>query len=245
VQLDWFFGLKPAAAPDDHWLVVGPRRLRLWLIRNRRARRYVLRLRPDGAARVTVPRGGSLAEAKRFAERNVSRLERQLLRQALRPKQPETWPAGTEILFRGELVRLQPGTNGGGGAICFGTEVVAVADPHGDLRPAIERHLRRLAARELPARVLELAALNRLPVRRVTVRNQRSRWGSCSRRGTISLNWRLVQTPPSVSDYLVIHELAHLAQMNHSRRFWQVVARLCPHYREAERWLKRHSNLLA
>lgn len=126
----------------------------------------------------------------------------------------------------------------------FGAETVTMADATGDLRPAIERHLRRLAARELPPRVLELAALHRLPARRVTIRNQRSRWGSCSRRGTISLNWRLVQTPPFVRDYLVLHELAHLKEMNHSRRFWHEVACLCPDYRAAERWLKQHSRLL-
>jgi predicted metal-dependent hydrolase len=127
----------------------------------------------------------------------------------------------------------------------FGSEAVPIADANGDLRPAVERHLRQLAARELPPRVLELAALHNLPVRRVTVRNQRSRWGSCSRRGTVSLNWRLVQAPGSVRDYLVLHELAHLKEMNHSRRFWSEVARLCPEFAEAERWLKQHSSLLA
>jgi predicted metal-dependent hydrolase len=142
-------------------------------------------------------------------------------------------------------MRLEMGVEEGSGLIRFGPEVVRLASATGDLRPAIERHLRQLAAQELPPRVLELAALHQLPVRRVTVRNQRSRWGSCSRRGTISLNWRLVQVPPSVRDYLVLHELAHLKEMNHSRRFWNEVARLCPDFREAERWLKQHSSLLA
>ncbi len=230
--------------PDDDWVVTGTRPVRLCFVRNRRARRYILRLRPDGAARVTVPRGGSLAEARRFVERNVPWLEQQLLRQALRPRGPATWSAGTEILFRGERVRLEPGVNGQARLIHLGSEVVPVGDAAGDLRPAIERHLRRIAAQELPARVFELAALHGLPVRRVTVRNQRSRWGSCSRRGTISLNWRLVQTPVSVRDYLVLHELAHLREMNHSHRFWNEVARICPGFREAEKWLKQHSGLL-
>ena len=245
MQLEWLFGPKKAAPAEEHWLVVGTRRVRLWFVRNRRARRYVLRLRPDGAARVTVPRGGSLAEAKRFAERNAAWLEQQLLRQALRPHRPANWLVGTEILFRGERVRLEPGDNVATGLIRFGGEVVRVADAAGDHRPAIERHLRKLASQELPARVFELAALHKLPARRVTVRNQRSRWGSCSRRGTISLNWRLVQTPIFVRDYLVLHELAHLKEMNHSRRFWNEVERLCPGFREAERWLKHHSGLLA
>ena len=245
VQFEWLFGPKPSAPLDDDWLVAGSRRVRLCFVRNRRARRYILRLRPDGAARVTVPRGGSLAEAKKFAERNTAWLEHQLLRQAMHPRGPLPWSLGTEIFFRGQGMRLESGPNGEADLIRFGGEVVAVADAGGDLRPAIEQHLRRLAAQELPARVFELAALHQLAVKRVMVRNQRSRWGSCSRRGTISLNWRLVQTPPLVRDYLVLHELAHLKEMNHSRRFWSEVARLCPDFREAERWLKQHSSLLA
>jgi predicted metal-dependent hydrolase len=245
VQLEWLFGPRPPVPSDEHWLSLGTRRVRLCFVRNRHARRYILRLRPDGAARVTVPRGGSAAEARRFAEKNLPWLEQQLLRQALRPQRPAVWSPGTEIYFRGERVRLAPGENGEAGLIYFGGEAVRVVDAPGDLRPAIERHLRKLAAQELPARVFELAALHQLPVRRVTVRNQRSRWGSCSRRGTISLNWRLVQTPLSVRDYLVLHELAHLKEMNHSRRFWSEVERLCPAFREAERWLKQHSGLLA
>jgi predicted metal-dependent hydrolase len=244
VQFELLFGPERPAQPDENWLMAGTRPVRLCFVRNRRARRYILRLRPDGTARVTVPRGGVIAEAKRFAQRNAAWLEKQLLRQALRPARPATWSAGTEILFRGDRVRLGDGVNGQSGMVCFGGEAVPVAEATGDLRPAIERHLRQLAARELPPRVFELAALHHLPVQRVTVRNQRSRWGSCSRRGTVSLNWRLVQAPAFVRDYLVLHELAHLKEMNHSRRFWSEVARLCPDFSEAERWLKQHSNLL-
>jgi predicted metal-dependent hydrolase len=244
VQFELPFGRGGLLRPDEHWLRVGARPVRLWLVRNGRARRYVLRLRPDGAARVTIPRGGSAAEAKRFAERNAAWLEKQLLRQAVQPRSPSPWPVGTEILFRGDRVRLQPGGEGEPGVVRFGSEIVRLPDPPADLRPMVERHLRHLAARELPPRVLELAVRHQFPVRRVTVRNQRSRWGSCSRRGTISLNWRLVQAPPFVRDYLVLHELAHLKEMNHSRRFWNEVARLCPDYRQAERWLKQHASLL-
>jgi predicted metal-dependent hydrolase len=214
------------------------------LVRNRRARRYVLRLRPDGAARVTIPRGGSATEARRFAERNKEWLERQLQRMAARPSRPKEWWIGTKILFRDEPVKLEAGVNGESGMIRFGSEVVKATNPAADLRPTIERHLWRLAANELPPRVLEYAALHQLPVRRITVRNQRSRWGSCSRRGTISLNWRLIQTPAFVRDYLVVHEIMHLKEMNHSSRFWREVERACPDYEAAEQWLKRHSSLL-
>jgi predicted metal-dependent hydrolase len=244
VQFELPFCSEPFRPPDQSWLRAGDRMVRLWLVRNRRARRYVLRLRPDGAARVTVPRGGSAAEALRFAQKHTDWLEKQLLRQAARPKQPDIWVAGTEILFRGEKVRLEAGVNGESGLVRFGSESMKLAEPAGELRTAVERHLRQLAEAELPALVFELAARHQVNVRRVQVRGQRSRWGSCSRRGTISLNWRLVQAPLLVRDYIVLHELAHLKEMNHSRRFWQEVARLCPEFAEAERWLKQHSRLL-
>jgi predicted metal-dependent hydrolase len=96
----------------------------------------------------------------------------------------------------------------------------------------------------LPARAWELAATVGVEVKQVTVRNQRSRWGSCSATGTISLNWRLVQTPDSVRDYIVYHELMHLREMNHSERFWARVEEVCPPWREAELWLKRNGSLV-
>ena len=91
---------------------------------------------------------------------------------------------------------------------------------------------------------MELAALHGIEISRVSVRNQKSRWGSCSRKGTISLNWRLIQTPDFVRDYIILHELAHRKQMNHSDKFWMEVEQLCPDYLVSERWLKAHSKLL-
>ena len=77
-----------------------------------------------------------------------------------------------------------------------------------------------------------------------SVRDQKSRWGSCSRRGTISLNWRLIQAPEFVTTYIILHELMHLRQMNHSAGFWREVEAVCPSFREAERWLKAHGRWL-
>jgi len=233
---------KPTSA--NQVVSAGGRQVPLALIRNPRARRYVLRLRPDGSARVTIPRGGSAAEARRFAERNHDWLERQLQRQAAATHRPKEWLIGTEILLRGEIVKIEAGVNGESGMIRFGREMIRVANPLVDLRPVLERHLWKLAARELPPRVLEYAALHQLPVRRISIRNQRSRWGSCSRHGTISLNWRLIQAPPQVRDYIVLHELCHFREMNHSVRFWREVKRVCPDFETAERWLKQHSSLL-
>ena len=225
-------------ASPENWLRLGCKHIKLHLIRNRRARRYVLRLRPDGTARLTIPRGGTTTEARRFAEKNAEWLERQLLQLAKRPKLQQSWLLGTHIVYRGEHVRLEAANSGNALVINFATERLKVKDPKADLRPEIEHYLMKVAQRELPKRVLELAALHQIAVRRVTVRNQRSRWGSCSQYGTVSLNWRLVQTPDFVRDYIILHELAHFRHMNHSQRFWNEVAQLCPEFAEAERWLK-------
>lgn len=94
------------------------------------------------------------------------------------------------------------------------------------------------AKRELPPRLLELAAEHDLAVSRVSIRNQQWRWGSCSRSGHICLNWRLVQMPDAIRDYVMLHELMHLKRMDHSPRFWKLVAAACPDYQAARAWLR-------
>ena len=101
-----------------------------------------------------------------------------------------------------------------------------------------QRAIRDRAKRELPPRLLELAAQHGLTVSRVSIRDQRWRWGSCSRGGHISLNWRLVGMPETVRDYVLIHELMHLERMDHSPAFWKLVASACPAYKEARAWLR-------
>lgn len=243
MQFDFFSNLT-RRAPVDEALAVGNRRIPMVLVRNPRARRYVLRLRPDGTARVTIPRGGSITEGRRFAERNSAWLERQLQRSAEHPNIREKWVPGSEFYFRGAIVKIEVGVNGKSDIVRFGDEQLKTLDPVSDFRPAIERYLWRLAAKEFPPKVFEYAEVHQLTVRRITVRNQKSRWGSCSRRGTISLNWRLIQVPEFVRDYIILHELMHLRQMNHSARYWKEVERVCPAYETAEKWLKQHARLL-
>ncbi|HEY1306424.1 MAG TPA: M48 family metallopeptidase [Vicinamibacterales bacterium] len=108
-----------------------------------------------------------------------------------------------------------------------------------------DRHAHRTRARgDLPARLLALAAQHGLTVTRVSIRNQRTRWGSCGRDGHISLNWRLVLMPPEVRDYVLIHELMHLRRLDHSRAYWRLVAAACPGYREARQWLRANGPAL-
>ena len=111
--------------------------------------------------------------------------------------------------------------------------------PHEQLAPEAIAAFRRQAARELPERLLQLASQFGLRVSRVSVRNQQSRWGSCSPNGHICLNWRLVTMPDWIRDYVIIHELMHLKRLDHSPKFWRLVAAACPRYQEARAWLRK------
>jgi predicted metal-dependent hydrolase len=172
-------------------------------VRHPRARRYVVSVRVDGVVRVTLPRWGSLREARAFANEQQPWIERQ----------------------RRRLEEARAAT--------------AVPDA---VSEAQEREARARARRELPPRLLDLAAELGLSVARVSVRNQKWRWGSCSRSGHICLNWRLVDMPDWVRDYVMVHELMHLRRMDHSRRFWTLVAAACPEYERARAWLRAHAS---
>ncbi|MEO7412535.1 MAG: SprT family zinc-dependent metalloprotease [Opitutaceae bacterium] len=212
--------------------------------RSDRARNYRLTLRRDGTAVATIPLRGSEREARRFVENHRDWLDRARERQRHRPRGADIWMPGTRVLWRGELTEIRIAATGDRPHVCLAADVFRVAGFEGDLRPTLEAHFARRAKIELPARTWELAAVTGVDVKHVTVRNQRSRWGSCSANGTISLNWRLVQTPESVRDYIVYHELMHLREMNHSARFWARVEEVCPGWRDAEHWLKRNGSLV-
>lgn len=236
-----FFENRNAAKPD------------LLFVRSPRARHYRLTLRKDGVAVATIPVRGTESAARVFVEQHHAWLERARARHDRRPRPADVWLLGTPVLWRGALTEIRAaseaplilaGFPGKGPAVCLAADVFRVGSLAGDLRAALEKGFARRAKIELPARAWELAAETGVDVKHVTVRNQRSRWGSCSAGGTISLNWRLVQTPDPVRDYILYHELMHLREMNHSDRFWARVERVCPWWRESERWLKRHGSLL-
>ena len=102
--------------------------------------------------------------------------------------------------------------------------------------------LKREARRDLHKAALAYAEALGVRVKRLSIRDQSSRWGSCTSAGSLSFSWRLILAPPFVLDYLAAHEVAHLVEMNHSSRFWRVVARVCPSVERAKRWLDTYGN---
>jgi predicted metal-dependent hydrolase len=228
--------------PPEARLVDG-QTVRIVFLRHPQARFYRLTLQRDGVFRCTIPQRGSRPEAEAFVVRHHPWMLARLQARATRPGTPLEWRLGTPVWFRGEPIEITHAQDGP--FLQLGP--LRIPQPLPDetnLRPRIEAALRAMARVELPPRTRELASIHKLKVNAVHVRNQRSRWGSCSGRKTISLNWRLIQLPPEIADYIILHELAHLTHLNHSERFWEEVARLYPDYPFAEHWLKTHGERL-
>lgn len=108
------------------------------------------------------------------------------------------------------------------------------------LTPEAEAAAREEARRRLKERTAFFAERMDVSYGKITVREQRTRWGSCSSRGNLNFNWKLIRMPREILDYVVVHELAHRKEMNHSRAFYQIVASVLPDYRNCERWLREH-----
>jgi predicted metal-dependent hydrolase len=104
--------------------------------------------------------------------------------------------------------------------------------------------LRQQALEVIPARALLYSQIIGVNFAKISIRDQKTRWGSCSHKGNLNFNWRLIMTPEPVLDYVIIHELCHLKRMNHGKSFWNEVAKYCPDWREKRRWLNKHSREL-
>jgi len=212
--------------------------------RHPRARNYTLRV--AGPARppvLTMPRRGSLDEARRFLDRHAGWLTRQL------DRLPQLMPMvdGAIVPLRGvpHVIRHAPGRRG---TVTVADDadaaVLVVAGDAAHLRRRVIDFLKREARRDLETAVVRHAARLGVRATAIRLRDQTSRWGSCSLNGHLSFSWRLVMAPPHVLDYLAAHEVAHLRELNHSRRFWRLVELLCPETNSARAWLSANGAAL-
>lgn len=202
---------------------------------NHRARRLILRIDQKRQLGIAVaPSEAHVPDALSFAR---SRLEWIADRLEQMPE-PMTLVEGAEIPLRGDIHLLSGEGKGRLARIEMGDppRIVCPGDPS-TLGARAERFLRKLAKADLTEAVDRHA--NRLEVSpsRISVKDTRSRWGSCSSRGVLSFSWRLICAPPFVLDYVAAHEVAHLREMNHSPRFWAEVEKCIPNWKPARNWL--------
>jgi predicted metal-dependent hydrolase len=236
------FDRKPAAPEPraTHFdVVTDGGNVAVALRRHPRARNYTLRVgTAKGTPVLTMPARGSLAEARAFLDRHADWLASQM------GKRPAAQPIadGEFLPLRGVAHRIRhvPAVRGTVMAGVFdGEPVLLVSGRPEHLRRRVLDFLRREARRDLERAALRHAMMLGVRVKAIRLRDQSSRWGSCTATGHLSFSWRLIFAPPFVLDYLAAHEVAHLQEMNHSPRFWHLVESVCPETRAARTWLNK------
>jgi predicted metal-dependent hydrolase len=205
--------------------------------RSDRARRIRVSVDPARGVQVTLPRRAALRDAAAAVAELRPWIDRRLADVAA--AQALVAARGDAIPFLGRELRLvsEPGRT----RVHRRGDVLLTPQDRGE---ALERWLRRAAREEIEPRAHAAADALGAEVRRISIRDQRTRWGSCSSTGALSFSWRLVLAPAEVLDYVVWHEACHLRVMDHSPRFWALVAEHCPGYDQPRRWLRRNAAAL-
>lgn len=206
--------------------------------RSPRAQRVRVNVHAHSGVEVVLPAGvperaaaAAIVELRPWIERRLSHVQEVLAQIAQR---------GTTVPYLGATLELH--AQAGRQRVHRHAESLLV--PTGDSRPALERWYRRMARVEVGDRLDRATALAGTPYRDLVIRAQRTRWASCSAAGRMSFNWRLLLAPESVLDYVVWHEVAHLQVLDHSPRFWSLLERYWPRYREDRDWLRRYGATL-
>ncbi|MDX1750142.1 MAG: SprT family zinc-dependent metalloprotease [Methylophaga sp.] len=216
----------------------------------RSARRKTIAIKiQDGNVTVHLPKLMPLWLAKQFVMRKQQWIEdklknfqqrppkRQFIEGELQPFMGEQYPL--HIIQEPQRQRLYVRLDQQKLVIMAPPNVTAL-----QVRQALTRWYRRQAESLLSERVKQLAEQTGLRPNQVQIKSYKARWGSCTMRGDIQLNWQLVQATQSINDYVIIHELCHLRQHNHSKAFWDLVEQFDPNFREHRRWLKQHGHQL-
>ena len=225
-----------APAPEPQIIEINGRAVPLRFRRNAAAKRMVLRLdSKSGGLVMTLPKRSGLNEALRFVEQSAAWISRTLAKQP----EPAKVVDGSSILYRGQSLVLRI-TGGPRGLVQVSGDEIHVPGKAEHAPRRLKDFLVAEAKRELVSASRRYADAMETKFTRVSIRDQKSRWGSCSAGGVLSYSWRLILAPDFVLDYVAAHEVAHLREMNHGPKFWRLVLTHCPHARTAKQWLKAH-----
>lgn len=227
-------------------IVAGNRRLEYTLIQT--ARKSVLfQALPEGAIRVYAPKGMHLRDIDRMVRdraEELVRMGRAVDQRLSEEREKHPVGEGATLMIEGEphVIRLSQGARVTAD-IVDGEYRLTLPRPGDEeaVRAAIRAMLSERALVRIRERLQYYAPLVGKSPGRVTIREQKTRWGSCSSKGNLNFNWKLIMAPPPVLDYVVIHELCHLWEFNHSPKFWTLVESRMPDYRVWKKWLKTHA----
>lgn len=209
------------------------------VVKRKGARRIVLRYQPLAhAVSLTLPRYVTIEQGLGFVDKKRDWVLTQMEKRA----PLIAFEDGQTIPVLGQNYRLR---HVGGRGVVRPEEAALLVPGGKEFMPRRVREWLKTQAREgIATRAEAKAKILGVRIAKVSLRDTRSLWGSCNRKGNLSFSWRLILAPEDVLDYVVAHEVAHLKELNHSERFWRVVETLCPHWQASRRWLKKHGDTL-
>ncbi len=217
---------------------IGDPPIQIMVKRSTRARRYSLRMSDaTGAVNLTVPRFANLEAAIEFARMQEGWIRKHLSKRV----KPQTLNFGNTILFDGAECEIRQGT---GRSVRYEDGILYAPGQADKLAAKLRGYYKTIARERMVAASVYYADKLARPIGRVTIRDTRSRWGSCTSEGNLMYSWRLIMAPRQVQAYVAAHEVCHLIEMNHSQAYWALVASIFPEYKERRQWLKQNGALL-
>lgn len=212
--------------------------IEITLRQSTRARRMSLRVSQlDGRVTLTVPRGVRARTVEGFVGEKADWIRKHLANQSV----PQDVGLGATVPIQGQDTAIRPGQGRAPKLLDGALWVPGGADRVG---PRVAGYLKVRAREQLSAASDHYAARIGMKYGRISLRDTRSRWGSCSSDGNLMYSWRLIMAPHEVLDYVAAHEVAHLVEMNHGPRFWSLVYKICPHYERPRTWLRQNGSEL-
>jgi predicted metal-dependent hydrolase len=231
--------LKPSSHVITRSILINQQSIAYNLRYSRKAKYIRLQISRGSNLELVLPRGYELADAEKFIKQKSDWITKHL-----RPAKEED----EKFLLLGKEIKIiqvyELFTRKH--KLIFENNELRIVSPQGskiDLKKLYEIWLRNFAKRYLPERAYQFAGKYGFIINKVTVRNQKTRWGSCSARGNLSFNYNLVQYKKEIIDYVIVHELCHRKEMNHSKKFWLLVEKICPDYKILRKELKKSSNI--
>ncbi len=220
------------------------------LRQSRRAKRISIRCKAHEGFELVYPVSETESAALAFFHEKQTWVLKTWAQAQAKPNPARTYADGSKLLYRGERINLRLIAQGDKSNFEFRNDQLKIVLPkryHANqslLRQAIEAFYRQRAKSYLPPRLHELAQIHGFVYNKLRIKNQKTRWGSCSSMGNINLNLRLMMAPDRAIDYVIVHELCHLREMNHSPAYWSLVETCCPDYRHWIDWFKTNGDSL-
>jgi predicted metal-dependent hydrolase len=213
--------------------------------RSRKARLARLEITPDTGLTVVIPAFCDMDRIEGFLKKKGHWIFNKLVYYSLiKHRTTSNLKNGDMIPYLGSPLQIEiqdGGSNGGDVTLSNNKLLVAVKPGTTGLNPIIEKWYRTQARQIMKEKVDKHSVKMVVDYNKIHLKGQKTLWGSCSRKRNLNFNWRLIMTPESVIDYVVVHELSHLKEMNHTKKFWQVVAGYCPEWQQHRKWLKEHT----